>query len=49
MARNDGGPDEARRAQDVDVPGITIPESTHHTGRGKLVKVLGVEIRLIIA
>jgi len=33
MAKNED-PDEARRAQDVDVPGIVIPESTHHTGRG---------------
>jgi len=33
MAKNEH-PDETRRAQDVDVPGITIPESTHHTGRG---------------
>lgn len=35
MARNDFG-DEARTAQDVDVPGITLPENTHHTGRGML-------------
>ena len=34
MARLDT-PEEARRAQDVDVPGITIPEGVHHTGRGK--------------
>ncbi|KAI1614436.1 hypothetical protein EDD36DRAFT_418268 [Exophiala viscosa] len=33
MAKNDN-PDEARRAQDVDVPGIILPEGTHHTGRG---------------
>jgi hypothetical protein len=33
MAKNDFG-DEARTAQDVDVPGITLPENTHHTGRG---------------
>lgn len=33
MAKNDFG-DEARTAQDVDVPGITLPEHTHHTGRG---------------
>ncbi|OCT46510.1 hypothetical protein CLCR_02133 [Cladophialophora carrionii] len=33
MARLDS-PEEARRAQDVDVPGITIPENVHHTGRG---------------
>jgi len=33
MARLDT-PEEARRAQDVDVPGITIPEGVHHTGRG---------------
>lgn len=35
MAKNDPqNPIEARRAQDVDVPGITIPEGVHHTGRG---------------
>jgi len=35
MARNDPqNPDEARRAQDVDVPGLTLPEGSHHTGRG---------------
>jgi hypothetical protein len=35
MAKNDPqNPDEARRAQDVDVPGLTLPEGTHHTGRG---------------
>ena len=34
MAKNDFG-DEARTAQDVDVPGITLPENTHHTGRGE--------------
>ncbi|KIW17455.1 hypothetical protein PV08_04649 [Exophiala spinifera] len=33
MAKNDN-PEEARRAQDVDVPGIIMPEGTHHTGRG---------------
>lgn len=33
MAKNDN-PQEARRAQDVDVPGIILPEGTHHTGRG---------------
>ena len=33
MAKNDYG-DEARTAQDVDVPGIKLPENTHHTGRG---------------
>jgi len=33
MAKNDSA-DEARRAQDVDVPGITLPEGTFHTGRG---------------
>ncbi len=27
-------PEEARRSQDVDVPGITLPEGTYHTGRG---------------
>lgn len=27
-------PEDARRAQDVDVPGIAIPEGAHHTGRG---------------
>lgn len=35
MAKNDfEHPEEARRAQDLDVPGITLPEGTHHTGRG---------------
>ncbi|KAH0836248.1 hypothetical protein AYO21_10796 [Fonsecaea monophora] len=35
MAKNDfEHPEEARRAQDVDVPAITIPEGVHHTGRG---------------
>jgi len=35
MAKNDPqNPVEARRAQDVDVPGITIPEGVHHVGRG---------------
>ncbi|OAP62476.1 hypothetical protein AYL99_04681 [Fonsecaea erecta] len=35
MAKNDPDhPEEARRAQDVDVPVITIPEGVHHTGRG---------------
>ncbi|KAK5064258.1 hypothetical protein LTR84_000091 [Exophiala bonariae] len=35
MARNDPqNPEEARRAQDVDVPGLTLPEHSHHTGRG---------------
>jgi len=33
MAKNESA-EEARRAQDVDVPGITLPEKTHHTGRG---------------
>ncbi|EXJ64841.1 hypothetical protein A1O7_01179 [Cladophialophora yegresii CBS 114405] len=33
MAKLDSA-EEARRAQDVDVPGITIPENVHHTGRG---------------
>jgi hypothetical protein len=33
MAKNDFG-DEARTAQDVDVPGIKLPETSHHTGRG---------------
>jgi hypothetical protein len=33
MAKNDFG-DEARMAQDVDVPGIILPENTHPTGRG---------------
>jgi hypothetical protein len=33
MAKNDSA-DEARRAQDVDVQGITLPEGTFHTGRG---------------
>jgi hypothetical protein len=37
MAKNEH-PDEARRAQDVEVPGITLPEGIHHTGRGKLVE-----------
>lgn len=37
MAKNDPqNPEEARRAQDVDVPGLTLPEGTHHTGRGML-------------
>lgn len=35
MAKNDSA-EEARRAQDVDIPGITLPEGTHHTGRGML-------------
>lgn len=34
MAKNDFG-DEARTAQDVDVPGVTLPEHSHHTGRGE--------------
>jgi hypothetical protein len=34
MAKNDDA-EEARRAQDVDVPGITMPEGSHHTGRGR--------------
>ena len=34
MARNDDE-EEARIAQDVDVPGITLPEGPTHTGRGK--------------
>lgn len=34
MARNDDV-EEARIAQDVDVPGITLPEGPTHTGRGK--------------
>ncbi|KPI45442.1 uncharacterized protein AB675_801 [Cyphellophora attinorum] len=33
MANNDYG-EEARTAQDVDVPGINLPEGSHHTGRG---------------
>ncbi len=33
MAKNESA-EEARRAQDVDVPGITLPEGTFHTGRG---------------
>jgi hypothetical protein len=33
MAKNDNA-EEARVAQDVDVPGITLPEAPHHTGRG---------------
>jgi hypothetical protein len=37
MAKNDfERPEEARRAQDVDVPGITLPEGSFHTGRGGL-------------
>jgi hypothetical protein len=35
MANNDYG-EEARTAQDVDVPGINLPENSHHTGRGSL-------------
>ena len=34
LAKNDD-PEEARIAQDVDVPGITLPEGPTHTGRGK--------------
>ena len=35
MAKNDfEHPQEARKAQDVDVPGMTLPEGSHHTGRG---------------
>lgn len=35
MAKNDPQhPEEARRAQDVDVPKMTISEGVHHTGRG---------------
>jgi len=35
MAKNDlEHPEEARRAQDVDIPGLTLPEGSHHTGRG---------------
>jgi len=33
MAKNDN-PEEARRAQDVDVPGVMLPEGSHHIGRG---------------
>jgi len=33
MAKNQHA-EEARRAQDLDVPGITMPEGVHHTGRG---------------
>lgn len=29
-------PEVARKAQDVDVPGITLPEGDYHTGRGTL-------------
>lgn len=35
MAHNNPeNPEEARRAQDVDIPGIILPEGSHHTGRG---------------
>ncbi|RVX68525.1 hypothetical protein B0A52_07949 [Exophiala mesophila] len=35
MAKNDlQHPEEARKAQDVDIPGLTLPEGSHHTGRG---------------
>jgi hypothetical protein len=34
MAVNDMGA-EARAAQDVDIPGITLPEGPTHTGRGE--------------
>lgn len=34
MAKNDN-PEEARAAQDIDIPGILLNESTHHTGRGE--------------
>ena len=34
MAKNDMG-EEARTAQDVDVPGIMLPEGPRHVGRGK--------------
>jgi len=33
MASNDFA-DESRASQDVDVPGIMLPEGEHHTGRG---------------
>ena len=32
-------PEEGRAAEDVDVPGITIPEVIHHTSRGKLARL----------
>ncbi len=28
-------PEVARKAQDIDVPGITLPENEYHTGRGE--------------
>lgn len=28
-------PETARKAQDIDVPGITLPENEYHTGRGE--------------
>ena len=37
MAKNDS-PAEARAAQDVDVPGVILNESAHHTGRGGCMK-----------
>jgi len=51
MAKNDlEHPEEARRAQDVDIPGLTLPEGSHHTGRGKpppLRKPLQTELLLL--
>lgn len=34
IVKNDN-PEVARKAQDVDVPGITLPENEYHTGRGE--------------
>lgn len=34
IVRNED-PETARMAQDVDVPGIALPEGDHHTGRGE--------------
>ena len=35
IVKNDD-PETARKAQDIDVPGITLPENEYHTGRGEL-------------
>ncbi|KIX00180.1 uncharacterized protein Z518_10318 [Rhinocladiella mackenziei CBS 650.93] len=35
MTKNDfEHPEAARRSQDVEIPGIILPEGSHHTGRG---------------
>ena len=48
MARNDD-PEEARAAQDVDIPGITLPEGAHHTGRGDVPHTRMIDLKVLIA